>query len=70
MANNITINGLVESNWEGLILFSDIPNIVTYTNSDQGDEAYLMINVGTTGYTAQPSGHCITINGGSWCMFL
>ena len=63
MANNITINGLSESNWDGLILFSDVPNIVTYSNSDQGTYARLFINVGTTGYTSMPSGQTITLNG-------
>lgn len=59
----VTINGLTKSDWEQMVLFSDVPNIVTYSNADQGTRAFLMINIGTTGYTAQPSGQTITING-------
>lgn len=61
--SSVNINGLPPSQLDGLILFSDVPNIVTYENSDQGEKAFFMITVGTNQYQSLPSGQTITING-------
>ena len=59
----LTINGRPVSEANNMVFFTDVPNIVTYDNSNQGTPAKLYINVGTTQYSAQPNGQTITING-------
>lgn len=59
----ITINNRPLSECQNMVFFTDVPNIVTYDNSNQGTPAKLYINVGTSQYSAQPNGQTITING-------
>lgn len=61
--SKITINGRPLSEANNMVFFTDVPNIVTYDNSNQGTPAKLYINVGTSQYSAQPDGQTITING-------
>lgn len=63
MANNlITINNLEESDYNGLIMFSDIPNIVTYSNKDSGKKAEMTI-VFNDNFTFIKDNETLTING-------
>lgn len=59
----VTINGLSIKDWDGMIMFSDIPNIIEYSNSDRGNKAYLMLWLAESRYEPMPSGQTITING-------
>lgn len=59
---NITINNLSKSNWNDLLLFSDIPNIVKYSNTDVGAKASIELYANGL-YQPIASEQTIIING-------
>lgn len=60
---NITINGLY-SNYDGMIMLSDIPNIISYETEEYGTKAKCEIRLADTpDYGAFPTGQTLSING-------
>lgn len=58
----ITVNGL-QNNYEGMIMLSDVPNIVAYENASSGSKAKLEITFTQNRYQPPVKGQTITING-------
>lgn len=59
---NVRINGRPQSDWDGMIMFTEIPNIVSYTNTDNGTKARMEIKLNSN-FTPVKSGETLTING-------
>lgn len=59
----VTINDRPKSDWNGMIMFSDVPNIIEYSNTNRGNKAYIEMWLVENRYEPMPSGQTITING-------